>query len=282
MWKPKADGTWLQPVQLILNAVDREAEHHRTVSTGSGLMLFTLRLPNSFWSAAALDFSSSRLCSSWRMWACSNFVWVYGKTQRHRQKKEREKERLKGEKKTNADQRGITQRSGNRWSEWSWRSLEVGFHQVSILQIPFCFIADYYKRHASPLTIQCLKISLTKYNKIWIGGFSDVKTLPLIFDSIWESMKCIFRCQLLTEKRKNLLETSREGKLTNALGCHVLDVLDLHQHVNMNDVLLVSSECLNNHSKNKRVSQQWSLITVTKKPNLQAEKQTQGQTKAKF
>lgn len=69
-------------------------------------------------------------------------------------------------------------------------------------------------------------------------------------------MKCIFRCQLLTEKRKNLLETSREGKLTNALGCQVLDVLDLHQHVNMNDVLLVSSECLNNHSKNKRVSQQ--------------------------
>lgn len=40
--------------------------------------LFTLLLSKSRCSATTLDFSRSRLCSSWRMRACSILVWVYG------------------------------------------------------------------------------------------------------------------------------------------------------------------------------------------------------------
>lgn len=59
-------------------------------------LFFTLRFSNSLWSVSALDFSRSRLCSSWRIWACSNFVWVYGKRQREIQRrKKREAERKK-------------------------------------------------------------------------------------------------------------------------------------------------------------------------------------------
>lgn len=76
-------------------AVNTEADrcrstNHGQAATGKPLVLyiffifffmsylFTLLLSKSRCSATTLDFSRSRLCSSWRMRACSILVWVYG------------------------------------------------------------------------------------------------------------------------------------------------------------------------------------------------------------